>query len=359
MLPASDPTRCPSLHVVAAEDAPRIETLPDGIRRRHHWIFVSRGLLASCRSAELKALFARELAHIDMGHWHLPRAWTLLHASGAVDATREAWEQISPQVAHDLQQGLEQLRELCRAHAVVTAAAASVAALPEGLGLMATASSGWLGGVEGESRHAAVAELCALVEEPLSTAARLRAALSLVRRSGSLLSQDGAEPGKAQAWAAPLVNTLSARATAAGSAMRGHDAARLLLPAMALGYGRARRLARLPVLLLTLAVKRASELAADRAAARAMGGVEPVVAGLVRLHGSAEQILRVEQGDVRGLIDEARALLAARSGLLRWEVGFAALVEGRADPPLLLRVADLASWAESDESGLRWRRRWR
>jgi len=84
-----------------------------------------------------------------------------------------------------------------------------------------------------------------------------------------------------------------------------------------------------------MAVHRMLDLAADRMAAEAVGGIEPVVAGLVRLHGSPAERRRLRRGELRGLIEDAKADQLPR----RWAAWWTSFVGAWRTPPLQLQTA--------------------
>merc|ERR1712008_30587 len=287
---------CPTLHVVPAETSQGIETMPIGVGlKRQHRVFISHGLLNNgIRSEELKALFARELSHLIMGHWHVPSIWTLLQASGLYRALDKTLSQLPPEIDQTLKIGWSQLQELCRAHTAAVLVARSMQQLPELLEVVPPVATSWL---QLEADYGDIlAEACELLEAPGSASLRAQALWALTVRARARLrtvrlhsfddtSSISLATGKL--LAAPLMQALNR------APFWVRDPRNLrLLGATSRG---AARLARRPVLLLALAVKRASELAADRAAALALGGIGPVVAGLVRIHGPTEELRLLER----------------------------------------------------------------
>jgi len=277
------------------------------------------------------------------GHWHVPRSWTLLHASGAVQAAEEVWNSLPPDIGKDLEMGYAQLLEICRSQAAFGEAAVRVKRVLPDLELDKKSN------LKSSLRYyLAMNEVCKLLEQPGSSflkAQRLwtvskqafgHAPKRVSKRHGPHGSSHGLFDGMAQVVADS-----------------GLDLSFPLLgsrPKLRLGWR--------PPLLLMLSAVRSTELAADRAAAEALGSIEPVVAALARLHGNEADRRRIARGDVHGFIDGACEALAARGGLLRWEMWWISVVQGLRDPPLVLRVADLAAWAELGEEGrlAPWRR---
>lgn len=346
MLGSSSFLPCPTLHVVVAEDSRSIETLPVGVWHMQHRVFISRGLLdCGVRPKELKALFARELAHIAMGHWHVPRAWTLLQASGVHRSVKTAWKHVPPEIERHIGQGWSQLQELCRAHAAITLAVTRVRLPPEVVDSLPKVGSHWL---HWEAEYGdIITEVCELLEAPTSASVRAQTLWMLSRRLHVRLNKvqhrnHGSSVQTDTSFASSLVRALQ------GASRLHSPRGQGLLKSLSHGLS---GLAHRPVLLLALAVKRTAELAADRVASEALGGIELVVAGLVRLHGSEEERQRLDRGDLQGIISGACAALSARGGLLRWELWWESLIAGPAEPPLILRMADLTAWAELGERG--------
>jgi len=93
-----------------------------------------------------------------------------------------------------------------------------------------------------------------------------------------------------------------------------------------------------------MALSRRAELAADLMAAEVLGSAEPVVKGLVLLHGTATERRRLGRGDVHGLMEDASADLSSRR---RWYIWWASAIKARARPPLEVRIAALATWRKA------------
>jgi len=279
------------------------------------------------QAEELRALFARELAHIQMWHVRAPRSWLVLQGSGISGVLDAVWKNIPDDVAAQLQLIVAQLVEVCRARSAISIAVARTSRLPEGLRPMVTAGSEW---IRLGASYGAMADVCDLLEAPSSAMVKVQTAWSLLKRLREASSGSLEKRRDSGGFGSVLLTRRRPKST------------RDTLPA---------RLAIRPAVLLLLSIKRVGELAADRAASKAVGGIEPVVAALVRVYGTEDERRRLDRGDVRGIIEASRAALGARGGLLRWELWWQSLVEGPADPPLALRVADLAAWAELGEHG--------
>merc|ERR1719401_1856818 len=100
------------------------------------------------------------------------------------------------------------------------------------------------------------------------------------------------------------------------------------------------------MLMAWMAFRRVAELRADRDAARVMGDIRPVVAGLTLLHGSTGDRRRLQRGELTGIILDARAEEVPQS---KWGTWWRSAVGAAPLPPLQLRVAELAAWSESPE----------
>jgi len=343
--------QCPTLHVVPQERMPRIETLPAGVWRRRHRIFISKGLLdAGVSRAELTALIARELSHLRAFHWRPPAAWALARAwrSPALPAPQLAG--LPAEVRRELRQGWAQLLELCRMQAATTAAARAAKTSAVDLGPVTPVADWWL---EHVREYEILADVCEFLEAPTTSFAKAEQLTRLVMgyapaartvhaaRRGALEAgnalMDGLRP---KAPPKDVRGKMQQRSSSLAPGTRDTAAAPALSPALFR-----------PMVLGLLAAGRVAEMAADRDAARTLGSIEPVAAGLVRLYGSEEERHRLDRGDVRGLLDGSRAVLAARGGLLRWEMWFESLVTGPVQPPLILRLADLAAWEELGDRG--------
>merc|ERR1712137_365540 len=94
-----------------------------------------------------------------------------------------------------------------------------------------------------------------------------------------------------------------------------------------------------------MGLRRAAEMAADRAAARALGDIRPVAEGLLYLHGNEVDMRRLKRDEIDGLIDDA--LLDTFPH--RWSFWWSSTIQMKRLPPLHLRIAELATWAKSDE----------
>ncbi|CAJ1450725.1 unnamed protein product [Effrenium voratum] len=95
-------------------------------------------------------------------------------------------------------------------------------------------------------------------------------------------------------------------------------------------------------------LSRGATMQADREAAEAIGGIDPVAGGLVLIHGTASQHRRLRRGELTGLIEDSQADFPTRR---RWPFWFNAFVKAQMEPELVLRLAELADWA--DQAGLR------
>jgi len=102
--------------------------------------------------------------------------------------------------------------------------------------------------------------------------------------------------------------------------------------------------------MLIMALQRASEVAANRLAAEAVGSVEPVLSGIIRTQGDDEALRRLRRGELLGIVEDLRARYPPRQ---RWPVWWASAVEAQASPPLWLQAAELAEWGESHEGRFR------
>lgn len=355
---------CPTLHVVGKEPTRRIETLPVGVLRRRHRIFISRGLLdVGILHGELTALLVRELLHLRAFHWRPPAGWAILGAWRSSALPRPRLEGLPAEVKRELRQGWAQLLELCRMQAATTAAARAAKASAVDLGVINPVADWWL---QHATEYATLVEVCDFLEAPRTNFAKAEQLRRLVMGYGPAARGIHAARKGAAGAASYLVSRLSkakAREKDRGGKPQPRPRARdqgTTKPSdlrRSPGLRVSSELLR-PVMLGLLAAGRASELSVDRAAAGVLGGIETLAAGLVRLYGTEEERRRVDRGDVRGLIDGSCVVLGTRGGLLRWEMWFESLVTGPVQPPLLLRLADLAAWEEFGNYGrfMPWRR---
>lgn len=362
---------CPSLHVVPHESNPHIVTLPVGIWKRRHRIFISKGLLdVGVNRGELTALLAREVAHLKAFRWRPPAWWALVGAwrSKRAPNPKGSLQSLPIEMRRELRQGWAQLLELCRMQAATTAAA-SVAARTEELGPVSAVADWWLQRVD---EYAVLVDVCDFIEAPHTSFSRAemiaRFAMTYTPyEDGVAAVRRGAAAVSSRFGALPAMGILSGTQLPAKK-----PPARTTTPAdgdkkwpslpgnvgLSLREVNPATVAR-PALLGLLAVGRVAEMSADRSAAKKLGSIEPVAAGLVRLYGTEEERRRVDRGDIRGIIMGSRTALEARGGLLRWEMWFESLVTGPTQPPLMLRLADLAAWEELGDRGrfMPWRRK--
>lgn len=371
---------CPRLFVLRSERGLQLEALPLDAEGRLFGIFASGGLVEAAEPRLFAALLAREVALVKMLRVHVPGLWALRQAltpasvpsQPAVVGTAGAqWSLLGEGVLAESAQGLSrQLVQLCRAHRGVGLIDDLADELPQELAwAWGTASSTyrhavppWLGhladfiavahdGTPQEALLAAAGKARVAAEEAhLGTLLRIgKLCKEVAPKQGWDLSPRGLLRGARRLrWTyqvgPDLVENLLSLASRARQPQTWFRAAPKRRAVRRRGF-----LAALPwrsALLAAATVRRIAELAADREAACAVGSPEPVIAGLVLLHGSPEERRRLARGELQGLLADARAE-EARSQ--RWRTWWTSAVQVRWRPPLRLRVAELAAWAEGAE----------
>jgi len=368
---------CPHVFVLPQEEGVQIAALPLAPPRRRFAVFLSGGLLEAAGSAELGALLAREVALLQMLHVRVPELWLVLRGlqpkpkarPGRSSARRRA-RRAGGLAATTLRQFVE----LCRVHRGLRLLAAQLDQLPqEARGPVQDVSSQiLLPRVLGDA-----ADMIAMYDEQGSwpaAKASTRVVMDLEERV-----QFRRLRRISQRWdeVHPLSSAEAFSPSQAGSTLRriyriGPERVERVLGAMAV----MRRPWRLfhkasssatpwpsvhAVLVGATAAQRFAELAADRLAAEVVGDHRPVVAGLVRLHGTPTDLRRLERGELLGIIDDAQCEHLARR---RWAVWWTSAVGASPQPPLQLRIAELANWAASEDGRRRlrasssWPSRW-
>lgn len=339
-----------------------ITTLPLAPLLQPFAVFVSGGLLEAASSAELGALLAREVALLKMLYLHVPELWVLLRGlrpRGKARASRPSRRGAGAGAALPAA-ALRQLLELCRAHRGLRLLAARAGALPRELRAPAEdlADKLLLPRLPGDAADVAAlyaeegawpaAQQAARVAARLDERWQLRRLVRIAQLAEEVHPQSSADAFSAAEarttlkriyWIGPerVERVLGAFAALARRLRRPFR--RRASAAAAWPSGRA-------LLLGAAAGQRLAELEADRRAAEVLGDYKPVVAGLVRLLGTPADLRRLTRGELLGIIEDAKAEHVDRR---RWMVWWTSAVGAQLRPPLQLRVAELAEWAEGEE----------
>ncbi|CAE8601496.1 unnamed protein product [Polarella glacialis] len=360
---------CPTLLVLESKaEESLLQTLPLGPpHKRRYGVFASRGLLARASSKELFALLLREVALLRMHSLQLPEVWAWWEAAkplpvkvrGVVRKAHSKTKSPSSGSAEAiLQTVLAQLGELCRLHHGLQVVAAGLHQLPKEL-------SAPLLRVTGQVRLRQkllgdAADVVAVRADEGNSAAMREAAvhaaefaerreLKSVFRTMQLFDEVGMGKPKSSL----KENVKGGRQFMDFMYKVGPHRVEGLMTGVAT-VRRPQRLVRnrqskkkLPYRALLTAfasLRRAVELAADRQAAEAAGGIEPVVGGLILLYGTPSEQRRLKRGDVAGLIEDAHVDFPPNR---RWAYWWQNTVKAKLRPTLQLRIAELADWAES------------
>jgi len=362
---------CPRLFILPAESGRKLQTLPLEAGGRIFGIFASGGLLDVAKPVELAALLAREVALLKNYRLHVPGRWAVLQSLQLKPqlvrrkaAVGGSWLEGAAQATSG------QLVQLCRVHHGVSLMDAHAGALPQEL------ASAWRGASNIYRRAlppllAGVADVVAVHHDGswwpalMSSAVKLQSfarqkQFGTLWRITKLCGEVSPGAGVDLSRRAMNNNIKSLRLTykvgperierlLAFAAHAKHPGRWFQKLAKKAPNRAALLAAAVPwrsLLMASAAVRRAAELAADRSAAHAVGDFRPVVAGLVLIHGTAEERRRLQRGDLAGLVEDARAEEVPAK---RWGTWLTSAIEARPLPPLRLRIAELAAWAESAE----------
>eukprot|EP00929_Paragymnodinium_shiwhaense_P055639 TRINITY_DN27867_c0_g1_i4.p1 TRINITY_DN27867_c0_g1~~TRINITY_DN27867_c0_g1_i4.p1 ORF type:complete len:459 (-),score=78.11 TRINITY_DN27867_c0_g1_i4:177-1553(-) len=382
--------QCPFLRVVQREEGAFIQPLPVEMHRRRFVFVVSGGLLDVAGPADLKALFARELALLSSFHLRLPDTWLL-------------WELITPpqKQLQQEQEGLsawrpaaaapktpafsekagnaarlvvKQLEELSRARYGYSLLMSNSYRLPKPVRSALERVDDHIPTVRrpvadimdllavndvhggGVAFNLALHKASELDEATLKIR-HLMNINSLADRAGLV---DHKKPFKIEpgvwkknlrrAYRVGLPHIESALTFMAGVR---HAPEKLLHrkgpppPPVEKAFrfvmspeGRATLLA------LALAWSRKAEAEADKKASAFMGSIEPVARGLVILYGSDTEKRRVGRGEVKGLLQDCQAELSYEN---RWPHWLNAALAPSDKPLLQMRLADLQNWADTEK----------
>jgi len=374
---------CPKLFVSPGMRGCRLESMPMGPLRRFA-IFVSKGLIRDASTAEFKAMLAREVTLLRYHVLHIPNhAWALVEgafpkttaplerrkltplptAAATRAQRRQAMEQRQREqalIATDvfIRKSCKQMAELCRVHWGLHPLIEFLPNLPSHIRrpvkrlLDKVEPPRLLGHVAdvigsyfqrgGSLALQTFSEKLRLLEEHFQLAH-----LAHVVQLGVKVAPKGPLPKPREAWRnIRWVYRIGVQRVESMLAfiVRFSQPKSLSIRAIRIRKWR-RRLTPSPgfVLALILTTRRTAELEADRAAAEMSGSIGPVVAGLVRLHGDRTERRRLWRGELRGLIEDARAEMPQKYRWVEWWTG---IIKYRSRPPLKLRIAELSGWAD-------------
>mmetsp|Transcript_75325 Transcript_75325/g.140458 ORF Transcript_75325/g.140458 Transcript_75325/m.140458 type:complete len:498 (+) Transcript_75325:65-1558(+) len=359
---------CPQVRVVAEEQGFELLTLPTEMWRRQSAVFLSGALVKRATADQIGALLAREVELLRTKHLFLPEVWAIKNAVQGTPLPTQARRQRPPSRLREAKERTRGLPlQMCRTYVGITALAASTMRLPIELQGPTEAALGkvLLPKVCGDIADVAVeydANGAAQAVRQFGRKASYWADELEVKRlmhMASLAKQLPLPKGKLKDKLKQLTQPRKIWSKVKLAYKIGIPklermltvAVRIVHPFKRASLSKLGPLLGLyPVLELfwTLGMlwRRSAELAADRVAAQVYGSIAPVAGGLTWRYGTAEEKRRVQRGETMGLIEDAQIQYApGRRGQARFE----AFVEAEAVPPLRLRLAEMADWAQTED----------